>query len=152
MSSSGSVLAGGSNTFGAPGGPGFISPFDLAAAGAGETESLTAMTNQYNRLGLGQNSASPAGATTGATPGIPGSGTTPVNPGSFGSGSTPYQMDVGTAPSLTGGIPEQFQAVLGEGQTQDLGSTVSSALSSIAQKQNQIGGITSIGSGLTGLF
>lgn len=148
----GNTLAGGGSGFGSSGAPGFISPFDLSVAQQGAGSSIGAMTNQYNRLGLGQNSATPSGPTTGATPGVPGSGTTPVNPGSFGAGSTPEQMDVGAAPSLTGGIPAEFQAAIGQGQTQDLGATSSSAQSAIAQKQNQVRGISSLGTGIAGIF
>jgi hypothetical protein len=36
------------------------------------------------------------------------------------SGSTAEQMDLGNAPSLTGGIPQEFQAVMGQLQTADL--------------------------------
>ena len=37
-------------------------------------------------------------------------------------GSTPEKMDMGTAPSLTGGIPEQFNAVLGQVQNAQSGA------------------------------
>jgi|SRR5215471_10085016 len=82
----GSVLGG---PFGSPGAPGFLSPFDIGAVGAGEGQSLTAMANRYNQLGMG--------------------------------GSTPEAMDLGAAPSYTGGIPQQFQAVLGQVQNAQSG-------------------------------
>ena len=64
-------------------------------------------------------------------------------------GSTPEAMDLGAAPSMVGGIPAQFQAGLGQVQTQDLGQTASSASSALQSKSNQIGAIGQ-GAGLLG--
>lgn len=139
-------------SFGSSGAPGFLSPFDTGAVNAALGEATQAMTNRYGQLGLGQTGASPSGPTTGATPGIPGSGTTPVNPGSMGAGSTAEQMDLGTAPSLTGGLPAEAQAALGQIQTQDLSQTSSSANSAIQGKSQQVSGITSLASGLGGFL
>lgn len=91
--------------FGGYGQPGYISPFDQQAAQFGEQQSEKAMTNRYQQLGLGAE------------------GATPTSPGSFGAGPTAMQMDIGTAPSLTGGIMEEFQAMLGQLQTNDIGLT-----------------------------
>lgn len=63
-------------------GPGFVDPFSKGAVSEAQGQSLKAMTNRYNQLGLG--------------------------------GSTAEAMDLGNAPSLTGGIPAEFQAILGE--------------------------------------
>jgi hypothetical protein len=57
------------------------------------------MANRYNQLGLGG-------------PGAGGGTPSPMG--------TPEAMDLGLAPSLTGGIPAQFQAVLGQLQNQTL--------------------------------
>jgi hypothetical protein len=141
----GGSFTGSAPGFGQSGGPGFISPFDESQFTGGAARSIAAMTNSYKNLGLGQNAAAPSGPTTGAKAGVPGSGTTPTSPGSFGAGSTAYQMDVGAAPSTTGGIPALFEAGLGTQQTQDLGQTSSSALSAIRGKNQQTG---IIGSGL----
>ena len=89
-------------SFGSAGAPGFLSPFDTGQAQQGVGTSLQAMTNRYQQLGLGQQ------------------GATPTSPGAFGAGPTGYQMDIGQLPSLTGGIPEEFQAVLGQLQTANL--------------------------------
>jgi hypothetical protein len=66
-------------------------------------------------------------------------------------GSTPEAMDLGVAPSLTGGIPAEFQAGLGQTQSQDLSQTTSSANSAIQSKSNQIGAIGQV-AGLAGGF
>ena len=112
----------GAGGFGGAGQAGFLSPFDTSAFSQGQGQSLQAMANRYNQLGM-------------AAPG--------------GGMSTPEQMDLGIAPSMTGGIPAEFQAGLGQVQTQDLGQTASSASSAIQSKQNQIGAIGQ-GAGLLG--
>lgn len=137
------------STFGTAGNPGFLSPFDLNAAAAGQGQATSELTQQYKDLGLGQNPATPAGPNQplqGNQP--PGSGTTPTTPGSFGAGSIPYQQDIGAAPSVTGGIPAQFQALLGQQQTADLGATTQSAAAALQGKNAQTG---LIGSGLGAL-
>lgn len=68
--------------------PGFVSPFAGGQVQESLGQSLQAMTNRYNQLGLG--------------------------------GSTAEQMDLGQAPSVTGGIPAEFQAILGELQNANL--------------------------------
>jgi hypothetical protein len=115
---------------GGGGQPGQIQGSDKQNAMMGAQLSINDMENRYKQLGLGGRGASPTGPTTGAVAGVPGSGTTPVNlnPGAFDAGPTGFQMDVGTAPSLTGGIPRQFQGALGEGQFQDLSETTSAAV------------------------
>ncbi|HEX3521470.1 MAG TPA: hypothetical protein VHT52_05220 [Stellaceae bacterium] len=116
-------MSGGGKSFGSAGSPGFLSGFDKQVAQQALQGGSEAITNRYAQLGLGGTSATPSGPTTGATPGIPGSGTTPTNPGNFGAGSTAMQMDLGSAPSLTGGLPEEIQAMLGQVQTQDMSET-----------------------------
>lgn len=149
------------NTFGTAGNPGFLSPFDLGAVANAQNQATGEITQTYQNLGLGQTAASPsgpnqpfkgAGGTTGgggASGGwTPGSGTTPTTPGSFGAGSTAYQQDIGAQPSVTGGIPAQFQALLGQIQNQDLGATTTSALAALQGKNAQTG---LIGGGLGAL-
>jgi hypothetical protein len=124
--------------------------------------SIEALKNQYQALGLGATGATPSGPTTG-TPagagkpgatGVPGgtagvgAGTTPTDPGSFGAGPTGFQMDAGTLPSWTGGIPQMFQGALGEAQFQDLGQTASAAAGSAGAKGQTFAGI---GSALSGI-
>lgn len=153
--------------FGSSGAPGFISPFDQNAFNQGLGNSLAAMTNRYQQLGLGQTAASPSGPNqpfkgvggaqgSGSLQGwTPGSGTTPTTPGSFGAGSTAYQQDVGAKPSLVGGLPAEFEAGLGQQQTADLGATASSAASALQGKNQQTGllgsGLGAIGSILPAL-
>jgi hypothetical protein len=67
-------------------------------------------------------------------------------------GSTPEAQDLGLAPSITGGIPAEFQAGQGQLQTQDLGQTSSSAQSALQSKQNQVGAIGQGAGLLGGLF
>jgi hypothetical protein len=126
---------------GGGGQPGDIQGSDKQNALMGAQTSIQDMTNRYKQLGLGQYGASPAGPASGAVPGVPGSGTTPTNPGNFGSGPTGFQMDVGRAPSLTGGIPQQFQGALGEGQFQDLSETTSAAVGAQQAKGQAAAGI-----------
>jgi len=73
---------------GAPGQPGGLSGCDIGAAQQGLGQSLTAMANRYNQLGLG--------------------------------GSTAEAMDLGQAPSISGGIPAQFAALQGQMQNNAL--------------------------------
>lgn len=57
-----------------------------------------------------------------------------------GAGPTAFQMDVGIAPSLTGGLPAEAGATAGEIQTQDLGLTSASAQAAIQGKSQQTSG------------
>jgi hypothetical protein len=165
-------MAGGS---GGGGQPGQIQGSDTQNALFGTQMSIQDMTNRYNQLGLGGTGATPSGATSGAVKGVPGSGTTPVTPGTpaspgssgtpggsgaFGgatfpgtpgssaSGPTAYLMDIGAAPSLTGGIPRQFQGALGEGQFQDLSETTSAAVGAQQAKGQVASGIGSLIGGI----
>jgi len=99
-------------SFGESGAPGFIDPFSMNAAGIGQGASLTAMANRYNQLGV-------------KAPG--------------GGASTMELMDEGAAPSVTGGIPGQFNALLGEIQN----SALRNAPSGSGQQNtvSQLGGI-----------
>ena len=133
---------------GGGGQPGQIQGADISNANFGTALSIQDMANRYKQLGLGQTGASPSGPTTGAVPGVPGSGTTPTTGGSFGSGSTAFGMDVGILPSLTGGIPTQFQGALGEGQFQDLGETTQAAVGAQQAKGQVASGIGSLIGGI----
>lgn len=93
--------------------PGLISQFDTSAFSTGAAASDLATGARYGQLGLGQ------------------TGSTPTTPGNFGGGSTAMRMDLGLAPSLTGGIPSEFAAGAGEVQTQDLSTTLSQALNNL---------------------
>lgn len=114
-------------------------------------ESIASLMARNQQLGLGETGAQPAGPTTGATAGIPGSGTTPTTPGAFGRGPTGFQMDVGALPSMTGGIPNEFRAALGEAQFQDLGQTASAASGSAQAKGQTFSGIGSALGALGGI-
>ena len=85
--------------FGSSGAPGFLPSGSTAAVGPAAGQSIGMMANRYNQLGLGG-------------PGAAGGTQTQMG--------TPEQMDLGVAPSVTGGIPAQFQAVLGQLQNQAL--------------------------------
>jgi len=89
--------------FGSGGAPGHLSPFDTGVANLAAGQSVQAMTNRYNQLGLG-----------GPAPSFGSGGGTVTNAG------TAEAMDIGAAPSYTGGIPEQFQALTGEMQNNAL--------------------------------
>ena len=95
------------------GAPGVLSPFDIQAFQAGLGPAELAMGNRYSQLGLG------------------GTGATPTSPGALGTGGTAERMDLGANPSLTGGIPAEFEAGLGQAQTGDLGVLGGLALSNL---------------------
>lgn len=114
-------------SFGSFGSPGFVSPFDMHAVDAGQGASMQAMTNRYAQLGLSGQGATPH------SPGGPAGGigvaniganiTGPEGPGvqpSQGSEPTAEQMDLGQIPSLVGGIPAQFEALMGMIQNANL--------------------------------
>lgn len=87
-------------SFGSSGAPGNLTPFDTSVAQAGLGQSISAMENRYNQLGLGSQ------------------GATPTSPGGGRGLSTAALMDYGALPSLTGGEAQQFQALLGQLQNQ----------------------------------
>jgi hypothetical protein len=128
--------------------PGQIQGSDIANAMFGTQMSIGDMTNRYKQLGLGQTNAMPSGPTSGAVAGVPGSGTTPTTGGAFAGGPTGLQMDVGGLPSLTGGIPREFQGALGQGQFQDLSETTSAAVGAQQAKGQVAGGIGSLIGGI----
>lgn len=118
---------GGGGGFGDFGSPGFVSPFDMHAVNAGRGASMQAMTNRYAQLGLSGQGATPT------SPGGPAGGigvaniganiTGPEGPGvqpNQAAEPTAEQMDLGQIPSLGGGIPAQFEAVLGMIQNANL--------------------------------
>ena len=120
-------MGGGGPSFGDFGSPGFVSPFDMHAVNAGRGASLQAMTNRYAQLGLSGTGATPTnrGGPAGGIgvgqiganiTGPEGPGVPPVAAGE----TTAEMMDLGQAPSLGGGIPAQFDALLGMIQTANL--------------------------------
>jgi hypothetical protein len=76
---------------GSSGAPGFLPGSATAAIGPTMGQSMGAMVNRYNQLGMGN--------------------------------STPEAMDLGFAPSVTGGIPGEFAAVGGQLQNAALQNT-----------------------------
>lgn len=66
-------------------------------------------------------------------------------------GPTAFEMDIGEAPSWTGGIPQEFGAALGEAQFQDLGQTASAAAGSAQAKGQTLSGIGQLGGLIGGL-
>jgi hypothetical protein len=140
-------MSGGGKGLGSSGMPGFLSSFDQQAAQQALQGGTTAITNRYQQLGLGQTGATPSGPTTGAAAGVPGSGTTPTSGGNFGAGPTAMQMDLGSAPSLTGGLPEEIQAMLGQVQTQDLSETASQQSGKTGGAGQAISGLGKVASG-----
>ena len=100
-------------------GPGFVSPFDQQVVGNALNTSMDAMVNRYAQLGLsGQ----------GATPSSPGGPAGGIGVGNIGSGMQPNQgaeptaeqMDLGQIPTLTGGLPGEAEAVIGQIQNANL--------------------------------
>lgn len=87
--------------------------------------------------GFGSHASDATGGAAGGTPGVP------------TGGPTAFEMDAGVAPSWTGGIPQEFQAALGEAQFQDLGQTTSAAVGSQQAKSQTLSGIGQLG-GLVG--
>jgi hypothetical protein len=126
---------------GGGGQPGDIQGSDKANAMMGAQTSIADMTNRYKQLGLGGRGAAPTAPNTPYFSNVPGSGTTPTTGGAFDAGPTGFQMDIGAAPSLTGGIPRQFQGVLGEGQFQDLSETTQAAVGAQQAKGQAAAGI-----------
>jgi hypothetical protein len=64
------------------------------------------------------------------------------------SGSTAEAMDLGAAPSLTGGIPAQYQALVGQMQNQALATAPGGSGGKTSSPAGTIGGIGSILGGL----
>ena len=106
--------------FGSSGAPGFVPPAASAAIGPAAGQSATMMANRYNQLGLGG-------------PGAAGGTQTPMG--------TPEAMDLGAAPSTTGGIPAQFAAVAGQLQNQALQSSPLGANKSPGNIIGNVGGL-----------
>ena len=123
----GGLVGGGGGGFGDFGMPGHVSPFDMHAVDAGQGASMQAMTNRYAQLGLSSTGAtphSPGGPAGGIgvaniggnITGPEGPGVPPVTAGE----PTAEQMDLGQIPSLVGGIPAQFEALMGMIQNANL--------------------------------
>jgi hypothetical protein len=113
---------GGKSGFGQSGAPGALSPFDTQAAQMGANQSMTGMANRYAQLGLSSQGATPT------SPGGPAGGVGVGGGANFNNNNgagmpTAELMDLGMAPSLVGGIPAEFEAMLGQLQTQDLAQT-----------------------------
>jgi hypothetical protein len=107
-------------------GPGYVSPFDQQAVGQAAQLSGEAMTNRYAQLGLsgqGATPTSPGGPAGGIGVGNIGSGM--IGGGGLGgapssSEPTAEAMDLGQIPTLTGGIPGEAEAVIGQIQNANL--------------------------------
>lgn len=100
--------------------PGFVSPFDQQVVGQALNLNEQAMTNRYAQLGLsgqGATPTSPGGPAGGI--GVSNIGKGLIAPGGAGT-PTAEQMDLGLLPSLTGGLPGEAEAVLGEIQNANL--------------------------------
>lgn len=116
---------GGKQGFGQTGAPGAISPFDMQAARMGAEHASQGMANRYAQLGLSSQGASP-GSPGGPAGGVGVGGGANWNANSGAGMPTAELMDLGFAPSLTGGIPQEFEAMLGQLQTEDLSLTTPS--------------------------
>lgn len=94
----------------------------------------------------------PPGVAQPGTPGAISGGTGPTGtaatPPLPTTGPTAFEMDIGMAPSWTGGIQELFQAALGEGQFQDLGATTQAAVAGQQAKGAVAQGIGSLIGGI----
>jgi hypothetical protein len=113
-------------------GPGFVSPFDQQAVGRAAQFSGEAMANRYAQLGLsgqGATPTSPGGPAGGIGVGSIGAGIIPGG-GLGGPGSpsetTAEMQDLGQIPTLTGGIPGEAMATIGEIQNANLANQSSS--------------------------
>jgi len=119
----------GNAQFGDPNAPGSIDPFTLGQLGQLTGQSMDAMTARYKQLGLGVPSGSPQQAATSGT-----------NLNRAGPG-TSEQMDLGSIPSLGGGIHGASQAT--EGLLQNLNMTGNpQANSKGGGKGGALGGLT----------
>lgn len=137
---------GGKQGFGQTGAPGAISPFDRQAAQFGANQSATAMANRYAQLGLSSQGATPTspGGTPGGT-GVGVGGGANWNANSGAGMPTAELMDLGFAPSLVGGIPQQFEAMLGQLQTEDLSLTTPSGSGGGGKGGGGKGGLGALG-------
>jgi hypothetical protein len=107
-------MSGFTNPFGSgSAGIGQVDPFSLNTLAADTANAQTAMHNRYAQLGLGVPSGNPsaAGASGGSL--------------SYGGPGTAEQMDIGSAPSLTGGIAGMSNATLGQMETNALSNAAS---------------------------
>lgn len=94
--------------------PGTVDPYSQNLLSLATQQGTTAMNNRYSQLGLGTPSGSPQQVAQAGG-----------NMPSYGI-STANQMDLGTAPSLTGGISGMAGATLGQEQTNALNSPTGS--------------------------
>jgi len=110
-------------------GPGFVSPFDQQVVGQAAKLGSEAMVNRYAQLGLsgqGATPTSPGGLAGGIGVGNIGTGMLPGTAGvggGIGSEPTAEQQDLGQIPTLTGGIPGEALAVIGDIQNANLQNT-----------------------------
>jgi hypothetical protein len=100
----------GPNLFGGSA-PGFVDPFSQSVLAANTAASTQAMNNRYAQLGL-------SGNPQGGTPQQAAAGGYSLQPG--GAPTTAQAMDVGTIPSLTGGIAGAANATMGQMQSNAL--------------------------------
>ena len=85
--------------------PGTVDPYSLGQLANQTQKGMTAMSNRYNQFGEQAPGGSPQ-AVAKAGGNMPSAGP-----------STPEAMDLGAAPSLTGGIPGMAGATLGQMET-----------------------------------
>lgn len=111
--------------FGQSGSPGHLSGFETGQVAQGLGQSIQAMQNRYTQLGLGSQ------------------GATPTSPGGGAGQSTAALMDIGQLPSYTGGMQEQFNALLGELQNSALQNAPAGSGKS-SSPASAIGGVTQL--------
>ena len=100
--------------------PGTVSPFDQQVVGQALNLNEQAMTNRYAQLGLsgqGATPTSPGGPAGGIGVQNIGRGMVANNPAAE---PTAEQMDLGQIPTLTGGLPGEAEAAIGEIQNANL--------------------------------
>jgi hypothetical protein len=121
----------GNANFGDTGAPGSVDPFTLGMLGQLAGQSSEAMTNRYKQLGLGVPSGSPQSAAASGT-----------NLNRAGPG-TSEQMDLGSIPSLTGGISGMETATTGLLQNLNMtGSPQQAGSKSGGSKGGTLGSLT----------
>ena len=136
---SGGGFGSGTNKFGNTA-PGSVDAFSLGNLSFLGGQAEQAMGNRYQQLGLGIPSGGTGGGPGGPAVQAAKSGTNLQ----FGSPGTAEQMDLGSLPSLVGGIPGMMEATLGQMQNNAL--NVSSPGSSGGGKGGGLGGLGGLAS------
>jgi len=96
--------------------PGSVDPFSMGILQQNTGLAEEAMHNRYTQLGLGVPAQGQSGGPHGAAAQAAASGSNL----SYGSPGIPEQMDIGTMPSLVGGIQGMAEATLGQMQNNAL--------------------------------